>query len=140
MDLTKVLMSVVLMSIYVEVVTGCGRLKCYKCNSQDSPSTCGEDNFNADVHKDDTTSGSTLDYTGGTSCVRGWAVNDKGTYYFRDKSNEFEHDGCDTPQKCFCSSDLCNSKASRPVFMATTVTTTLVFSLLGNVLVKKIFV
>jgi hypothetical protein len=83
------------LGIYFQVVEGCGRLKCYQCNSQDSPTTCGEKNFNADAHKDTTVSGSTIiisPHNGGTSCIRGYAVNDKGickqlTMYYYDASD-----------------------------------------------------
>ncbi|XP_053408827.1 uncharacterized protein LOC123561844 [Mercenaria mercenaria] len=138
MDFVKKLLCLAVLSFVTSAVNGCGRLKCYKCNSQDSPNTCGKDNFNAGVHSSDTTSGSTSDLSGGTSCIQGWAINDKGTYYYRDKSNEFEHDGCETPQKCYCNEDLCNTNGSRVISM-TTVATTLI-SFFGILLVKRILI
>ncbi|XP_060553214.1 uncharacterized protein LOC132714371 [Ruditapes philippinarum] len=135
MAFTKELTRLVVFTYICLVVEGCGRLKCYQCNSQDSPSTCGEKNFNADAHKDTTVSGSTLvnSWNGGTSCIRGYAINDKGTYYYRDKSNAALWDGCKTPQVCACSEDLCNSKGSRGVY----VTSTFLFCYLATVVVQK---
>ncbi|XP_053408825.1 uncharacterized protein LOC123560383 isoform X3 [Mercenaria mercenaria] len=138
MELTKNLLQFAVLSFAALAVNGCVRLKCYKCNSQDSPNTCGEANFDAGAHSGDTTIGSTST-SGGTSCIRGWAINDQGTYYYRDKSNQFMNDGCETPQKCVCNDNLCNSKASRVVTM-TTVATTIICSSLGIVLVKKILI
>ncbi|XP_053408826.1 uncharacterized protein LOC123560383 isoform X4 [Mercenaria mercenaria] len=113
MELTKNLLQFAVLSFAALAVNGCGRLKCYKCNSQDSPNTCGEDNFDAGADSGDTTSGSTSSITGGTTCIRGWATNDQGTYYYRDKSSSALWDGCSTPEWCACNEDLCNTKGSR---------------------------
>ncbi|XP_045210429.2 uncharacterized protein LOC123561845 [Mercenaria mercenaria] len=138
MELAKNLLHFTVVSFVALAVKGCGRLKCYKCNSQDSPNTCGESNFDPNVHADDVVSGSVLRNTlnGGTSCIRGWTTNEKGTYYYRDKSNVKLWDGCSTPALCACNEDLCNSRGSRVT--TSLVTTSLLFSVLGTVLMKKI--
>ncbi|XP_045208515.2 uncharacterized protein LOC123560383 isoform X1 [Mercenaria mercenaria] len=140
MELSKNLLHFAALSFFALAVEGCGRLKCYQCNSQDSPNTCGESNFDSNVHADDVVSGSVLRNTenAGTSCVRGWTTNDQGTYYYRDKFNKKLWDGCSTPELCACNEDLCNSRGSQVT--TSLATTSLLFCALGVVLVKKMMI
>ncbi|XP_060553222.1 uncharacterized protein LOC132714378 [Ruditapes philippinarum] len=105
MDSAKVLITFAILSCYIAAVEGCGRtLRCYRCNSLDSPATCGERNFNADAHKGDIISGNDFFM----SCTHGYTETDKGAlYYYRSTSTRHLDDGL-VGRRWACNEDLCN--------------------------------
>ncbi|XP_060553224.1 uncharacterized protein LOC132714379 [Ruditapes philippinarum] len=119
MDSSKVLVIVAVLSFYIEVVEGCLRLKCYRCNSLDSPTTCDKNNFDEDYHKGDVVVRTDLHLQlGGSSCVSGYLKNHKGvSYYYRAMSLGHQETGC-VGKRCACNIDLCNGSTSMHVTSA----------------------